>query len=275
MSIANGRFRKKEVKFTQVSNNILDDKELSWKAKGIYTVIQRYITIPDWELYVNHLVSLSKDGFKSFNTGWKELKDKGYLKQYRIPNKENRGAFIYEYELLDEADTSTPSLINCDANGNPKIKNNNDHIPQKGINGDERPYTPKRIVCSKDNMLNGSDIYNTNSSNTNFNNTNNTTQQVVSSKNKDLIETYTHLKLSSNMSKQVINWDYERLEQAIRIFIKKEGKYFEMLKKIYNDDGNFVGNNNKQMIDPKSFNNFEAREYDYDDLEKRLLGWDK
>lgn len=28
-------------------------------------------------------------------------------------------------------------------------------------------------------------------------------------------------------------------------------------------------------INPKSFNNFEAREYDYDDLERKLLGWDK
>lgn len=28
-------------------------------------------------------------------------------------------------------------------------------------------------------------------------------------------------------------------------------------------------------INPLKFNNFEAREYDYDDLEKKLLGWDK
>lgn len=30
----------------------------------------------------------------------------------------------------------------------------------------------------------------------------------------------------------------------------------------------------EKELDPKSFNNFEAREYDYDDLEKKLLGWD-
>lgn len=33
--------------------------------------------------------------------------------------------------------------------------------------------------------------------------------------------------------------------------------------------------NKKQEINPKSFNNFPAREYDYDDLERKLLGWDK
>ena len=39
--------------------------------------------------------------------------------------------------------------------------------------------------------------------------------------------------------------------------------------------------NNKNFIkktpevNPLKFNNFEAREYDYDSLEKKLLGWDK
>lgn len=100
-------------------------------------------------------------------------------------------------------------------------------------------------------------------------------KQVLSSKQKDLIETYTHLKLSNNMIKQIQSWDYERLEQAIKIFNKQEGKYFALLKKIYNDNGNFVNKHTSDEIDAKSFNNFKAREYDYDSLEKRLLGWDK
>ena len=33
-------------------------------------------------------------------------------------------------------------------------------------------------------------------------------------------------------------------------------------------------NNICDDIDPKSFNNFKPREYDYEDLEKKLLGWD-
>lgn len=28
-------------------------------------------------------------------------------------------------------------------------------------------------------------------------------------------------------------------------------------------------------ISNRAFNNFEPREYDYEDLEKKLLGWDK
>lgn len=36
-----------------------------------------------------------------------------------------------------------------------------------------------------------------------------------------------------------------------------------------------VNDSLQQEINPMKFNNFEAREYDYDDLEKKLLGWDK
>lgn len=36
-----------------------------------------------------------------------------------------------------------------------------------------------------------------------------------------------------------------------------------------------VNDSPQQEINPLKFNNFEAREYDYDDLEKKLLGWDK
>ncbi|AGF59525.1 DnaD/DnaB domain-containing replication protein [Clostridium saccharoperbutylacetonicum N1-4(HMT)] len=36
---------------------------------------------------------------------------------------------------------------------------------------------------------------------------------------------------------------------------------------------NYIRNNNNDKSTPK-FNNFEAREYDYDSLEKKLLGWD-
>ena len=47
----NGKFRKKKIYFTQVSNYALRDKYLSFSAKGLYSLIQSYITIPDFDLY--------------------------------------------------------------------------------------------------------------------------------------------------------------------------------------------------------------------------------
>ena len=54
----NGAFRRRTVPFTQVSNSALEDKTLSLKAKGLYSIIQRYITIPNFILYKGHLMSI-------------------------------------------------------------------------------------------------------------------------------------------------------------------------------------------------------------------------
>lgn len=42
-------------------------------------------------------------------------------------------------------------------------------------------------------------------------------------------------------------------------------------------EGNYTDKEVKESsnVNPMKFNNFEAREYDYDDLENKLLGWDK
>ena len=104
-----------------------------------------------------------------------------------------------------------------------------------------------------------------------------TTQENVSSDNKEIIEDNTHLKLSNNMIKKVKKWDSGRLLIAIDIFKKKEGTYFALLEKIYNDNGNFTPYT-KDKINPMSFNNFEPRDYTEEQLkaiENKLLGWDK
>jgi hypothetical protein len=47
----NGVFRKKKVYFAQVSNEALRNSKLSLKAKGLYSLIQSYITIENFILY--------------------------------------------------------------------------------------------------------------------------------------------------------------------------------------------------------------------------------
>lgn len=259
--MSNGFFRKKKVYFTQVSNTALRDKKLTLKAKGLYAIIQSYITIEDFTLYKSTLEKQCKEKRDAFNGAWKELKDNGYLIQYKYKNE--KGTFNYEYELLD-----IPQL---------------EEVTEEEKTTDGKS-THGKSTCGKSTHGKPSMYNNTDSNNTDLNNTDITTQLPVSSinkelENKNLIETYTHLKLSNNMIKQISKWDYERLGQAIKIFIEKEGKYFAMLKKIYQDDGNFIKKNTpssfEEGINPKSFNNFAPREYDYDELEKKLLGWDK
>lgn len=131
-----GNFRPKRINFAPVSNSTLKDFRLSLKAKGLYALIQSYITMPNCTLNKGWLRDRCREGEKAFDSAWKELKDCGYLKQYRIPNGKN-DTFRYEYELLDEADESRPALITLNKRGEAmpikqSEKEIDSHPPQKG-----------------------------------------------------------------------------------------------------------------------------------------------
>lgn len=118
MSELQGKFRHRRTNFAAVSNEALQDSGLSLKAKGLYAVIQSYINIPNYDLYKGYLMKICQEGVRAFDASWKELKDHGYLKLYRMPGKKC-GRFVYEYELLDVADISSPSTINLNSQGEP------------------------------------------------------------------------------------------------------------------------------------------------------------
>lgn len=147
-----GKFRKKKIYFTQVSNVAIKDKNLSLKAKGLYALIQSYLTIEDFTLYKTTLKKDCLEGEKAFESTWKELKDKGYLIQYRLQN--GNGQFYYEYELLDEPLEKEVETENESKNHTPK---------KEGMDN---------IQCGKETMWETGVYNNTNLNNTNLNNTN-------------------------------------------------------------------------------------------------------
>ena len=144
-----GNFRSTVQPFTMVDNRVIENKNLSMKAKGLYLIIMHYVTIPNFVLNKKYLMSLSKEGERAFDSTWKELKDAGYLKQYRLKGED--GKWIYEYELLIEPVIETkedakvdikkeqnkkPSTSAKVESYNRKIKNNsvNRSIPQNNKN---------------------------------------------------------------------------------------------------------------------------------------------
>lgn len=142
-----GRFRKKRVNFAMVSNEAIRNENLSLKAKGLYALIQSYITIEDFTLYKSFLLSQCKEGKKSFETAWKELKDNGYLVQYRMQDAKTKH-FFWEYELLDVVEP-------VPQNGSMAQK----PVSQKGVYG-------KGNTWQTDDMPNGGDINNIEPNNT-------------------------------------------------------------------------------------------------------------
>ncbi len=115
MPKVNGAFRSKRG-FTAVDNAIIRDRTVSLKAKGLYLVIQSYITNPTITCTKAFLLSTCLEGEKSFNSSWDELKERGYLRVHFHVEKGRKG-FISEYELLD-APTDGPHTFYYDAEGN-------------------------------------------------------------------------------------------------------------------------------------------------------------
>lgn len=104
--MAEGFFRSKKG-FTVVQNEITRDNTISLKAKGLYLVIQAYITMPDKKWTKEDFLNLAKEGRKAFDTAWQELKDNGYLRVHFMPDN---GKWRAEYELLDEPDPGPHTL---------------------------------------------------------------------------------------------------------------------------------------------------------------------
>ena len=216
----NGKFRKKKIYFTQVSNIAIKDQNLSLKAKGLYTLIQSYLTLENFTLYK---VTLKKDcleGEKAFENAWKELKDKGYLIQYKLKN--DNGQFYYEYELLD-----TPL-----ENKSEKEIEQKNHPPKKEC--------MDNIQYGKESMWKTGVYNNTNLNNTNLNNTN-LNNNLSSNRNKkelteeDLKEKI--IKLKEETLGSFKYYDYKKL-------IKTANGDIDLILYVYENILNIASNEN-------------------------------
>ena len=229
MEQKNGRFRKKKVYFTQVSNNALRDNSISLKAKGLYALIQSYITLEDFTLYKNYLKKQCKEGEKSFESAWKELKNAGYLIQYRLQddtldeNNKKKMTFFYEYELLDSKDIELAMKVH--ASQNRKSKEEKSHtLKKEGMGKNQKAIPTKKEGMGNGYNGEGGTYNNIDPINTDFNNTyseeEETFQGIISK-----IESNLEIKLNKK-KKEIINnllksYSIELFNKALDIALLK------------------------------------------------------
>lgn len=264
-----GVFRKKKIYFSQVSNVTLRDSNLSLKAKGLYSLIQSYITIEDFTLYKTTLMKDCKEKEKAFEATWKELKDAGYLVQYKM-QREN-GTFYYEYELLDESNIELANKIHS--------KNNSSN------------HTPKKQGVDKAPGGKGGGYNNTNLNNTNLNNINISSSIEEKEEDKDLELLVKHCqetayKLRKCDMKLLLNtYSLSDIIKAINTaistdtFINNKVKSYKayiitVLNDLKRTKTIVINTENNKENKKLKFDNFAQRNYDYESLEKQLLGWD-
>jgi len=99
---------KKNKNFVVMDKTALNDKRLSWKAKGIIAFM---LSKPDdWTFYLDEISSNATDGMSSFRSGFNELKKLGYIKRIRTQDK--NGKFTWETQVFEIPLTENPQVDN-------------------------------------------------------------------------------------------------------------------------------------------------------------------
>lgn len=111
--------KKRKNPFVIMSKTALQDKTLSWKAKGMIAYL---LSLPDdWQVYVNELKNRSKDSRDSTRTALNELIKANYV--YRKALKKVNGQFAgFEYYIYEEPTMQEPKTDNP-ISGNAELLN--------------------------------------------------------------------------------------------------------------------------------------------------------
>ena len=95
-------FRKEKLPFTQVANSVLEDKNLSFKAKGLYAYL--YSKPDGWDFSAVRIEKETKEGVKSIWSTLRELEEAGYL--VRTKQKDGRVSYLLKINKSQTAKTA-------------------------------------------------------------------------------------------------------------------------------------------------------------------------
>lgn len=269
----------KKSNYTVIDNCFIDDSRLSLKAKGLMVMFLRR---PDnWIFYLSELIECCKDGKDSMGSALKELEKWGYIT--RKLRRDSLGKLLGGYDyVIEEA---------------PNIKGKKSEI--KEIPNGENPKVEKYLIGNLPNKKNQK-LLNTNTNiNTDFNintkisTTNSNDLKSIFESNICLLKKTTEIQFN----RYLFEYDYNFVKAVILYCVRCKGKSFAYFKKTidkYIDMGITTGpeflnqvekfikekysnvkNKNgfvKKDVKSDAFNNFEQRKYDFEQLEKELLG---
>ncbi|MRD39149.1 DnaD domain protein [Bacillus thuringiensis] len=129
---------KKDSNYSVINNTGLKDERLSWKAKGILAYA---LTLPDdWTFHISELARHAKDGEDSLRTGFKELKELGYVKRYPVRDGNTKKITRWDTEIYETPQRDMPQMENQDVvkpyKENQKLLNTNRLNTNKRNNND-------------------------------------------------------------------------------------------------------------------------------------------
>lgn len=105
--------------YTVISNDVIQDNKLSFKAKGIF--LQLWSNSNGWQFYVSEIAKHATDGEASLRSGLKELEERGYLK--RVHRQNEKGNFdgmdwiLSDERMINHHSENTIDGENADVSG--------------------------------------------------------------------------------------------------------------------------------------------------------------
>lgn len=279
----------KKTNYVILNKEALENANLSWKAKGLLAYL---LSLPDnWQIYIDELQSHSKDGRDSTIAAMNELINANYIN--REQQRGERGKFskyqyiVYEYPKPIEKselppETGFPETVKPEPgfpkSGSPKTVNPqllNNNINNKLINNINKKETPEEV---EENVL---DFYK------------DCISQNISTVERKALEDFEKmlgtelvikaiqvaaLKNHKNLGyidALVHDWSTKGFKSASEVDLYLT-KWSNLNKKAKENRERQVKNKAENAVNytgkEDSFNNYKQRDYDFDDLEKKLLG---
>lgn len=122
-------------RFTALSNKIVRDDKLSWKARGIFLYL--FSQSDDWDFYETEVVKHSIDGRDSLRSGLKELEDRGYIKRERIRN--DKGQLMSSDWLLSDVPMLNEPMLEYPTLDSTTLSNTNKSNTNKSNTNNNKP----------------------------------------------------------------------------------------------------------------------------------------
>lgn len=91
--------KKYKTSYTQVSNQILCDKNLSLKAKGLYGYL--FSKPDDWQFHISCMQEELQESESQIRSVIKELIEKGYIIRHQVNENGKFGGIVYEFVDLN------------------------------------------------------------------------------------------------------------------------------------------------------------------------------
>ena len=128
--------------YTVISNRHLKDTRLSLKAKGLMTMM---LSLPDgtWELSIEGLSKICKDGKSAVTSALKELESAGYYSKRKI--RENGMIVGWVHTVTESPQSDFPDVGNSDMENQPQLNTKESSTKQSTtypLNTDK--YTPPK-----------------------------------------------------------------------------------------------------------------------------------